>query len=75
MQPVFLELSRTLSDVTDRVNILSSCAKTVILPHYLQPGQVLLGKYFIQNVLSYREIFEQDLLSKKDSVFADLKPL
>ena len=38
MQPVFLELSRTLQDVTDRVNILSSCAKTVILPQYLMPG-------------------------------------
>jgi len=53
MQLVFVELSRTLADVTDRINILSNCAKTVLLPSYLQSGQTLLGKYFIQNVISY----------------------
>lgn len=38
MQLVSIELSRTLSDVTERINILSSCAKTVMLPAFLQPG-------------------------------------
>ena len=47
MQHVSLELSRTLSDVTERINILSSCAKTSMLPTFLQPGQTLLGKFFI----------------------------
>lgn len=47
MQHVSLELSRTLSDVTERINILSSCAKTSMLPAFLQPGQTLLGKFFI----------------------------
>ena len=69
MHSVFVELSKTLGDVTDRISILANCAKTTILPAYLQPGQVLLGKFYIQNVLSFREIFDQDLLSKGSSVF------
>lgn len=47
MNPIFVELSKTLSDVTERINILSSCAKTNMLPNWLQPGQTLMGKYFI----------------------------
>jgi hypothetical protein len=35
MSLVSIELSRTLSDVTERINILSSCAKTVMLPAFL----------------------------------------
>jgi hypothetical protein len=38
MHLVFVELAKTLSDVTDRINILSNCAKTAMLPAYLQPG-------------------------------------
>lgn len=45
-----------------------------MLPNWLQPGQTLMGKYFIQNVVSYKEIFEQELLSKI-SVFAEMKPV
>ena len=75
MQLVSIELSRTLSDVTERINILSSCAKTVMLPSFLQPGQTLLGKFFIQNVISFKEIFDNDLLSLPNSVFSGVKSL
>ena len=47
MQHVFLELSKILFDVTERIDILSNCAKNNLLPAYLQPGQVFLGKFFI----------------------------
>lgn len=47
MNSVFLELSKILSDVTDRINVLGNCARTSMLPHFLQPGQVLLGKFYI----------------------------
>ena len=75
MQLVFVELSRTLQDVTEKINILSNCAKNTMLPQFLQPGQTLLGKFFIQNVIPFREIFDEDLLSKSKSVFSDVKPL
>jgi hypothetical protein len=47
MRKVFVELSRTLTDLTDRVQILSTSAKVNMLPSWLQPGQTLMGKYFI----------------------------
>lgn len=47
MHSVFVELSKTLGDVTDRISILANCAKTAILPQWLQPGQVFLGKFYI----------------------------
>ena len=47
VRKVFVELSRTLTDLTDRVQILSTSAKVNMLPSWLQPGQTLMGKYFI----------------------------
>jgi hypothetical protein len=75
MRPAFNELSRILNDVTERINLMSLGVKQATIPSYLSPGQTFLGKFFIQNILSYREIIDGDLFSQQNSVFAGLKPV
>jgi hypothetical protein len=75
MRPAFTELSRILNDVTQRISLMSLGLRQATIPNFLQPGQTFLGKFFIQNILSYREIIDADLFSQNASVFAALKPL
>jgi hypothetical protein len=75
MRPAFTELSRILNDVTQRISLMSLGLRQATIPSFLQPGQTFLGKFFIQNILSYREIIDGDLFSQNTSVFAALKPL
>ncbi len=75
MKIAFNELARVLNDINERISFLSIGVKSQMLPSFIMPGQTFLGKFFIQNVISYKEILDQELFSKGISVFANMKPL
>jgi len=51
------------------MNDLQSNIKQDQLPDYLMPGNTFLGKYKINQMISYREIIEKKLLSKNTTAF------
>lgn len=58
MKIAFNELARVLNDLNERISFLSIGVKSQMLPSFLMPGQTFLGKFFIQNVISYKEILD-----------------
>ena len=54
------------------MNDLQSNIKQDQLPDYLMPGNTFLGKYKINQMISYREIIEKKLLSKNTTAFSEI---
>jgi hypothetical protein len=54
------------------MNDLQSNIKQDQLPDYLMPGNTFLGKYKINQMISYREIIEKKLLSKNTTAFGEI---
>jgi len=53
------------------MNDLQSNIKQDQLPDYLMPGNTFLGKYKINQMISYREIIGKKLLSKNTTAFGE----
>ena len=61
-----------LQDFNDRINVFNACVKKDRLPNYLLPGGVLLGKFQIEQAISYRSIIMHSL-REKTTVFPPKK--
>ena len=59
------EFSEKLGDFNERINVFNACVKKDRLPNYLMPGGNLLGKYQVEQVVSYRQIIETGMMEKR----------
>jgi len=66
---VLLEISEVVKDLQGHMNGMLSSIKQEQLPEYLMPGKTFLGKYKIDQIISYREILGKKLLSKNKTAF------
>jgi len=64
---VMREFSVRLGDITDRVEVFSTCIKKDRLPSYLRQGKTFMGKFQIEHAVTYRKIFKEGLLSELTS--------
>jgi len=64
----FKELNERLLDITNKFQILELQIKQNRLPRYLAPGNLFLGQFNIVDIVPYKRIFEENLMSQK-SVF------
>ena len=54
MLKLFKDFSHRVSDFTDRLEIFTAAISKERLPSYLMPGQSFLGRYYIEQVMSYQ---------------------
>ena len=68
MLGAFRDFNQRLSAFNERVNVFNACVRKDRLPAYLMPGGNLLGKFQINQVMSYREIITKSL-RERASIF------
>ena len=68
MMGAFKEFNNRLTTFSKRVDIFNACVRKDRLPTYLMPGQCLLGKYMIDQVIPYKDIVDNNL-REQSSVF------
>ena len=59
----FRELSDRLVDITFKCDGFSMQVRQNRVPDYLMPGNLFLGQYMIKDILTYRRILTEKLMS------------
>ena len=68
MGGVFKECTKDIDNLAGKVKTFAEQVKKQHVPQYLQPGNLFLGKYLINQIMPYSFIEENKLL-EQDSVF------
>ena len=68
MLGAFRDFNQRLNYFNERINIFNACVRKDRLPAHLMPGGNLLGKFKIDEVLSYSDIIKNNL-RENSSVF------
>ena len=64
MLGAFRDFNFRLTNFSNRIEVFNACVRKDRLPAYLMPGNNLLGKYQIDNVISYMDIIKNKLREK-----------
>jgi hypothetical protein len=63
MMGLFKDFSNKVGDFNQRLDIFTAAISKDRLPSYLKPGQKFLGKYQIEQVISYQDIIKNNAMT------------